>query len=230
MQARGLVMLCLLTTAGCDGGAGGDDDSATDAGLPPAVWDEEPARAGEATYYDADGTGNCSFDPSPADPMVAAMNQVDYEGSGACGACAAIDGPQGSVTVRIVDRCPECPRGDIDLGPDAFARIARLSAGRVAITWRYVPCDVDGPVRYRFKEGSNPFWTAIQVRNHRHAVASLEARPAGGDWRPLARETYNYFVQADGLGEGPLDLRVTCTATRSRTRRSHRATRPRPPE
>jgi len=26
---------------------------------------------GEATFYDADGRGNCSFDPSPADRLVA---------------------------------------------------------------------------------------------------------------------------------------------------------------
>jgi expansin (peptidoglycan-binding protein) len=137
------------------------------------------------------------------------MNQADHDGSAACGACAAIDGPDGSIRVRIVDRCPECAPGDIDLAAEAFALIAEPSAGRVPITWRYAPCDVAGPLRYRFKEGSNPFWTAIQVRNHRHAIASLEARPVGGDWRSLPRETYNYFIADDGLGEGPIDLRVT---------------------
>ena len=62
---------------------------------------------------------------------------------------------------------------------------------------------------YRFKDGSSAFWTAIQVRNHRYAIATLDARDASGAWRPLARTAYNYFVAAGGLGAGPLALRVT---------------------
>lgn len=203
---RGTALILLLLAPGCDGD---EDPDGSDDGAPPLACDEEQERSGEATYYDADGTGNCSFDASPDDLLVAAMNDADYAGSDACGSCAEVEGPAGSVVVRIVDRCPGCAPGDIDLAPGAFEQIAELSAGRVPITWRHVSCDVDGPVRYRFKEGTNPFWTAIQVRNHRHAIASLEARLAGGDWRPLPRESYNYFVQTDGLGEGPLDLRVT---------------------
>jgi expansin (peptidoglycan-binding protein) len=211
------LALALPACGGDDGpgsGDSGDDDTADDgADAPdaaPAVPCESAAEhAGEGTYYDADGSGNCSFDPSPDDLRVAAMNQTDYDDSAACGACAAIDGPGGSITVRIVDRCPECAPGDVDLSAEAFAMIADPHAGRVEITWRYVPCEVSGPVRYRFKEGSNPFWTAIQVRNHRHAIASLEARPAGGEWRTLPRESYNYFVAESGLGGDPIDLRVT---------------------
>jgi expansin (peptidoglycan-binding protein) len=202
---RGVVAI-LFALAGCGGEA--DPRPASDGGSAGACVDPQE-RSGEATYYDADGSGNCSFDPSPDDLMVAAMNEADYAGSDACGACAAVDGPSGQVVVRIVDRCPGCPAGDIDLSPQAFERVAELSAGRVPITWRHVACDVEGPIRYRFKEGTNPFWTAIQVRNHRHAIASLEARLAGGGWEPVGRESYNYFVQPDGLGEGPFDLRVT---------------------
>ncbi len=202
---RGTVAI-LLALGGCGGDT--DPEPAQDGGSAGACVDPEE-RSGEATYYDADGTGNCSFDASPDDLMVAAMNDADYAGSDACGTCAEVDGPSGQVVVRIVDRCPGCAAGDIDLSPEAFERIAELSAGRVPITWRYVPCQVDGPIRYRFKEGTNPFWTAIQVRNHQHAIASLEARLVGGGWEPIRRESYNYFVQADGLGEGPFDLRVT---------------------
>ena len=206
---RHALALLIVLVGGCGscscggGSGGGDDDAPIPCGAPP----EE--HTGEGTYYAADGSGNCSFDPSPNDLMVAAMNTTDYDGAGACGACAAVDGPQGSVTVRIVDRCPGCAAGDIDLSEEAFARIAPLSAGRVPITWRYVACDVSGPLRYRFKEGSNAFWVAIQVRNHRHGVARLEAKQADGSWAELPRENYNYFVDDSGLGDGPLALRVT---------------------
>lgn len=205
MRGHAALTLVLLVV-GCGRGCGGGSSApAADAGEPCG----EPAEhAGEGTYYDADGSGNCSFDPSPGDLMVAAMNQADYDGSAVCGACIEVDGPNGTVTVRIVDSCPGCAFGDVDLSQQAFERIAPLSAGRVPISWRYLGCDVEGPLRYRFKDGSNPFWTALQIRNHRHAIASLEARSGDGSWRNLAREPYNYFV-ADNLGDGPFTVRVT---------------------
>ena len=92
----------------------------------------------------------------------------------------------------------------------AFAQIAPLEAGRVPISWRFVPCEVEGPVAFRFKEGSNPFWSAIQVRNHRHAIASVEAvDPASGEYVPLVRQGYNFFLRESGLGEGPYTIRTT---------------------
>ncbi len=167
---------------------------------------------GEGTYYAwADGGGNCSFPPTPDDFKVAAMNQIDYADAAACGACAAVKGPKGSITVRIVDRCPECKPGDLDFSIRAFTAIADQSAGRVRIEWTYVPCDHQGPIRFMFKEGSSQYWTAIQVRNHLNAVKSLEIKGPGGQYTQLRRENYNYFVAQGGLGQGPFDFRVTDT-------------------
>lgn len=169
-------------------------------------------HGGEATYYDfADGSGNCGFPATPDDPLVAAMNHTDYADSAACGSCVRIEGPDGSVDVRIVDQCPECPAGDIDLHPDAFARIAPVEAGRVAIEWQYIPCAVDGPVVYHFKDGSNPWWTAVQLRNHRNAIDRFEVQ-LDGVWTEVGRVDYNYFVHDSGMGEGPLSFRVTDVA------------------
>lgn len=194
-----------------DGGGSGTDSGGarTDAG-PPVACEAEPEHTGQATYYDfADGSGNCMFPATPSDPWVAAMNHPDYADSTACGSCAHIVGPSGEATVRIVDRCPECPAGNIDLHPMAFAALADVALGRVAITWRYVPCDVTGPIVYHFKEGSNQWWTAVQVRNHRHAIARFEYRANDGSWREVTRLDYNFFVEAAGMGPGPYDFRVT---------------------
>jgi expansin (peptidoglycan-binding protein) len=113
----------------------------------PLVIRDAFERTGEGTYYNADGTGNCSFDPSPEDLMVAAMNHADYDNAALCGAFIEVIGPKGRVVVRIVDRCPECARGDVDMSPQAFARIADLSAGRVPIRWRIVSLALTGPIR-----------------------------------------------------------------------------------
>lgn len=219
----------LLGACGDSGSAGDDDDGDSGSGLagsgagsgagagntgsgagPGGGCDIDGAgHTGEGTYYDADGSGNCSFPATPGDLMVAAMNELDYAGSAVCGACVAIDGPEGSVTVRIVDRCPECPQGDIDMSPQAFEKISPLEAGRVPISWRYVACGLSGPIVYHFKEGSNPYWTAVQVRNHRYPIAKFEWLTPGGDYKELPRESYNYFLEEGGMGEGPYTFRVT---------------------
>jgi len=167
-----------------------------------------PVVNGKVTYYDATGDGACMFGASPNDLMVGAMNQPQYLDSEACGACVKVTGPNATINIRIVDLCPECLQGHIDLSQEAFAKIADPVLGVVPVTWQYLPCSVTGPVAYRFKEGSSQWWTAIQVRNTRYAVKTLEAKQQGA-FVALARQSYNYFVAASGLGVGPYELRVT---------------------
>jgi expansin (peptidoglycan-binding protein) len=161
---------------------------------------------GEGTFYGATGVGNCSYDAT-GDTGIAALNHTDYGNSAMCGAYLRVAGPLGEVTVKIVDRCPECAPGDVDLSQAAFARIANPSAGRVPISWRLVSPDISGPVSYRYKEGSSQWWCGIQVRNHRNPVARLEVR-VGSAWRALPRYEYNYFISDTGAGCGS-DVRIT---------------------
>lgn len=205
-----LLLACACADAHDPGGSADDSTtSASDSGANIEPCDDADVHSGEATYYDfADGSGNCGFPATPDDLMVGAMNAVDYAGSAVCGACVRIDGPAGSVDVRIVDQCPECPAGDIDLSPEAFEKIAAIEQGRVPISWTYIPCAVDGPIVYHFKDGSNPWWTAVQLRNHRHAIARFEVLD-GDSWVEVPRVDYNYFVDEGGMGEGPLSFRVT---------------------
>ncbi len=199
-------MLVALGTA-CAWACGGSDAPSTPTGSCAAIPDDE---IGDGTYYSADGTGACSFDASPNDLLVAAMNAPDYMNAAWCGACLEVTGPMGVVTVRVVDECPGCAHGDLDLSPQAFQMIAPLSAGRVSIMWHEVACNVSGPIAYHFKDGANAYWTAIQIRNHRYPIAKVEAM-VGSAYQDVPRLDYNYFVDASGLGPGPYQLRVTDT-------------------
>ena len=203
----------LVWLAACGGNSppagGGDGQTGDDGGLVGGSCSAVPAdETGDGTYYAADGTGNCSFDASPGDLMVVAMNHVDYADAQWCGACLAVTGPNGTVNVRVVDQCPECKKGDLDMAPQAFDMIADHAAGRVKVTWHEIACDVSGPISYHFKDGANAYWTAIQIRNGRYPIAKVEAMK-GGAYVEVPRLDYNYFVQADGLGNGPYQLRVT---------------------
>ena len=196
----------LVVVAACGGESSGGGSDAAGGSCASVPADE----SGDGTYYDATGAGNCSFDASPNDLMVAAMNHADYGTADWCGACLEVTGPNGKVTVRVVDQCPGCAHGDLDLSQQAFAMLSPLAAGRIPITWHEVACDVSGPIDYHFKNGANAYWTAIQIRNHRYPIAKLEAMQGSG-FVAIQRLDYNYFVQASGLGAGPYALRVTDT-------------------
>ncbi len=178
-------------------------------------------RSGNATYYlEADGTGNCMFDSLPEPQYIGALNNYDYNtpvingtnypNATLCGAYARVKGNKGSILVKIVDRCPDatCTPGHIDLSPEAFAAIDDLAKGYIPITWQLVSVPVGGPVKFRYKDGSSQWWTAIQVRNHRNPVAKLEAY-VGNRWLKLPRQQYNYFVAINGLGAGYHTFRLT---------------------
>jgi expansin len=212
--AAGMAALIALATFGSLQAAGGTVffpiATKIDRPVAPVLpLDPYAARSGQATFYDADGSGNCSFPATPGNLMVAAMNAADYAGSLTCGAFVKVTGPRSTITVRIVDQCPECPRGNIDLSAAAFALIAGPIEGRVPITWRLVSPALDGPIIYHFKEGSSQWWTAVQIRNHRNPIWRVEYRAASGAWKALPRASYNYFMEAAGMGPGPYAFRVT---------------------
>lgn len=163
---------------------------------------------GEATYYAYTGYGTCSFG-AQSNPMLAAINAVEYSGSGMCGRWVHVTGPLGSVDVKIVDQCPECPAGDLDLNQPAFEQIAALGAGRVAITWETIPAPDLGDIEIYIADFSGPSYLEFLVRSHRYGIESMEYLGSGG-YEPLLRQSWNVFVLSSSTAvAGPLTLRLT---------------------
>ncbi|WP_315987377.1 expansin EXLX1 family cellulose-binding protein [Streptomyces sp. uw30] len=158
---------------------------------------------GLATFYDtSNGDGACLYGPTD-DVMTAAMNHTDYETSKACGAYVQVRAANGtSITVRVTNECPlPCAPGQLDLSPQAFAKLAAPSAGRIPVTWRLLSPAVSDKISVRYKTGSSPYWCAVQAVGHRNPLARLEVETAGG-WRQLQRTEYNYFLSEQGEGCG----------------------------
>jgi expansin (peptidoglycan-binding protein) len=196
--AVGFLALVLTRTALADGVPGC-----------PAVFEDATAVA---TFYDADGTGHCGYDVAP-DRMVVAVSSADWAGSVHCGRCLQVWGPEGMVIVRVVDSCPTCGADHIDLSAEAFDLVADPQQGIVPVAYRSIACPVAGPVAVKQKEGSNPWWLALQPRNHRHAIAAVSVRENGAtNWQPTSRQDYGYFLIESGAPAGldpPLDVRIT---------------------
>jgi expansin (peptidoglycan-binding protein) len=200
------------TSSGSDassgGGGTGSDASSGGGGTTGTGNYMSASEPGIITYYDATGAGACSFDATPDDLDVAAMDAPEYDNSAVCGECVAITGPKGNLTVRVVDLCPECEKGHLDLSQEAFAKLADVSLGHVAVTWKVVECAVKGNLGYNYKDGVSQYWFAVQVTNSRLPIAKLEIEK-NGTFTEVERESYNYFVDSDGSGTGKVTVRVT---------------------
>ncbi|KAI8384684.1 RlpA-like double-psi beta-barrel-protein domain-containing protein-containing protein [Radiomyces spectabilis] len=103
---------------------------------------EKRGYTGEGTFYFT-GLGSCGEVNEDSD-FIAALNAPQMA-NGAnpnhnpiCGRKARVTGPKGSVVVKIVDTCPPCQHGDLDLSPGAFEKIADFDDGRVKIDWHWV--------------------------------------------------------------------------------------------
>ncbi|MEV4709777.1 expansin EXLX1 family cellulose-binding protein [Micromonospora sp. NPDC049374] len=184
---------------------------------PPAAG---PEYKGKATFYDSRGAGgNCSYPAAPADRLYVALGPTEYADGAACGGYLEVTGPKGTVRVMVMDQCPECAPGHIDLSREAFARIADPVQGIVAVSYRLVvDPPLSGPLTFRIKEGASQWWFAVLVAGHGNPLRSVEVRQGGsGQWRAAARESYNYWLIDSGAGPGPYQIRVTDT-------RGHRVT------
>jgi expansin (peptidoglycan-binding protein) len=90
--------------------------------------------SGEGTFYEV-GLGSCG-QVNSGDEMVAALSTSKMEGGNMCGKTITVQNKDGSsINVKIVDTCPGCSEGDVDLSETAFKKLSPLVAGRIPITW-----------------------------------------------------------------------------------------------
>lgn len=168
-------------------------------------------NSGEGTYYapiDGTNSGNCSIYIEPGDLMYCALNVIDYNNAAPCGGYIKVNGVKGSVVLQVVDSCPECLKGDVDMTEKAFSMIDEVINGRVPITWEFVDKPNDETVKIEFKEGSTNYWTAIKVFDIKNPLKSLEYLDANGNWVIMERMSYNFFVEPAGV-MSPMTLRAT---------------------
>ncbi|MDY7227469.1 expansin EXLX1 family cellulose-binding protein [Hyalangium rubrum] len=209
MRAENVPSFHVLLSVGLLGLTACSDSRPVDPTTGQPVEPITEMQDGVAILFSTDGTGNCNFEPTPNSLIVAALNTNTYNQAAQCGACAEVEGPQGeSVVVRVIDVCPSCTENQLALSSQALGAIAPPESLQTTMRWRYVTCGVEGPVRYRFKEESGPYWTAVQVRNHRLPISKFEWQKDGA-WVEVKRESYNYFVETSGMGAGPVKVRIT---------------------
>jgi hypothetical protein len=179
--------------------------------LPAADAAQAGEVAGIATHYVLQSLPNCSYPSPPADGLFVALSPGEYDSAAACGGYLEVHGPDGSVRVEVIDQCPGCAAGHIDLSEAAFSAIAPLNAGLVDVTYQpLVNPSLPGPISLLVKQGSSQYWLALLAMNTGNPLASVQVESeSGGGWYSLVRASYNYWVAQSGAGTGPFTVRLT---------------------
>ncbi|ORZ25876.1 RlpA-like double-psi beta-barrel-protein domain-containing protein-containing protein [Absidia repens] len=100
------------------------------------------SNSGRGTFYNPN-LGSCGKTNSDSE-MVVALNAPDMA-NGAnsnnnpkCGEKIEIHYESKSVVATIVDTCPSCDKGALDMSPAVFAALADLDLGVIKVTWDYI--------------------------------------------------------------------------------------------
>ncbi|KAF6844762.1 extracellular cellulase allergen asp f7 [Colletotrichum musicola] len=171
------------------------------------------AKQGKSTFYGGNTSGGmCSFSTYtiPSGLYGTAFSGQAWDSAANCGACVKVTGPNGVITAMIVDQCPECDAGHLDLFQDAFAKIGSISDGIISTSYEFVECGISSPIKLHNKSGTSAHWFSMQVLNHNEPVSSLEVSTDGGStWQKTQRAQYNFFENQSGFGTDSVDVRVT---------------------
>ncbi|KAG3112033.1 hypothetical protein PI124_g10517 [Phytophthora idaei] len=169
------------------------------------------AAVASAEYYEGDGTsytlgdissGNCNFMSAipTASTNYAALNNDQWDNLANCGRCAevsCIDDQCADQTttaiVQILDRCPECSSGDLDLSPTVFKHITGSDPSRLTIRWKFVDCPNPGNIEVCLKSGSNGYYVAVQPTN---TLVGVETVTINGESTTMVDSAYYYLIES----------------------------------
>ncbi|RLN54423.1 hypothetical protein BBJ29_008943 [Phytophthora kernoviae] len=135
--------------------------------------------------------------------MYAALNADQWDDTMNCGRCAEVwctdasCSGRSSEIVYILDQCPGCSHGDLDLSPAVFKSVMGQSPSKLSIAWKFVDCPVSNNVQYCLKSGSSEFWVAIQPANFASGVESLKIN---GQKTSMVDSAYYFLIDGSVCG------------------------------
>ncbi|KAK7424449.1 hypothetical protein QQX98_000414 [Neonectria punicea] len=175
---------------------------------------------GSSTFYGGNlAGGNCGFSSYtlPSGIYGTAYSGAKWNNAAQCGACIQVTGPKGTIKAMIVDQCPECAEGHLDLFPDAFKAVGGTD-GIVQTSYKFIDCGITKPLYIRNKEGTSQYWFSMQVVNHNQPIKSLEvSTDSGKTWKTTNRQPYNFFENSSGFRVDTTRVRVTSTSGKTVT-------------
>jgi expansin (peptidoglycan-binding protein) len=146
---------------------------------------------------------------SPTTDAYVAIGRAEYAGGAACGTYLDVTGPNGTTRVQVVDLCPSCPAGKIDLSKESFGRIGKLSAGIIPVTYGTVrDPQLPGPLQVKLKGGTGYNSLTAVVNNHGNPLSAVELQTASG-FAPMVHSSDNLWTAPSGPVAAPVTLRIS---------------------
>jgi len=142
------------------------------------------ALSGKATYYGGNENGGaCGYDEVPSNTFpygyYAAAGGSTFDSGYGCGKCFTVKcvGPysynpscycsDATVTIQVMDQCPECDYNHLDLNPKAMAAIVgdglSGTCGVIEIEYEAVDCDYSRNFQVRNKGGTSQWWYGLHL-------------------------------------------------------------------
>ncbi|KAI0201982.1 RlpA-like double-psi beta-barrel-protein domain-containing protein-containing protein [Astrocystis sublimbata] len=89
---------------------------------------------GDLTFYQP-GLGACGETSTDSEAVVA-LSPSEYNGN--CGKTIAIHKDGKTAKAKVVDKCPGCASGAIDVSSTVFSSLVDPSVGRTTVSWSFV--------------------------------------------------------------------------------------------
>jgi len=100
--------------------------------------DATASYSGDMTFYNPEGvTGKCGHNNLQTDHVVA-LSASQLNGVANCDKTIRIHRNDLSTTAKVVDLCPGCGSGSVDVTPAVFNVLADPAEGRVHVTWEFI--------------------------------------------------------------------------------------------
>lgn len=171
---------------------------------------------GNVTDPEFSSGGACNYGPTRILNYAAVHVNIEpgddegiWDGGRHCGDCLRVqvgsDTGWRSIVVRIVDKCPDTYCG-VDLGGNPAKELMGSQPGRYNGKWEWVDCEgapgvSDGEPALYVKEGSNAWWSIVQVRNGPSAVVSMSWEGGEFSWASEAENFYKVPEEVLKLNE-----------------------------
>ncbi|KAK8040082.1 RlpA-like double-psi beta-barrel-protein domain-containing protein-containing protein [Apiospora rasikravindrae] len=176
---------------------------------------------GTSTFYGGNlQGGTCSFSTYslPSGIYGTAFSGSAWNNGAKCGSCLEVTAKGKTIKVMVVDQCPECEPGHLDLFENAWKALSPSSSDPMTTSWTEVPCGITSPLVLHNKSGTSSHWFSMQVVNANEAVAKLEVSTDGGKtWQGTKRQPYNFFENSSGFGADKQTVRVTSASGKTVT-------------